>query len=42
MVQEWPTFGQQKQHIYTTPMITKDEEEQKDVNVDKEWQSDKK
>ncbi len=28
MVQEWLALGQQQKHVYTTPMITKDEEEQ--------------
>ncbi len=39
LVQGWPMLGQQQKHTWTTSMMTKDGEQQKDKNANKEQQN---
>jgi hypothetical protein len=42
LVEEWSKVGQQQKYTWTTPKMMKDGEQQKDENVDKEWQNNNK
>jgi hypothetical protein len=42
LVKEWFKVGQQQKYTWTTPKMMKDGEQQKDENVDKEWQNNNK